>query len=163
ADGYPDHKPDGHVSVQELFNFVSARVDDWARRNRSGSRQTPQLYGEGNTEAFNLVIFKHGQQPEPRELADLPPYPAWLRDAWQVRARWWQNESYRLQPQAFRQLEATLLRAEQSWRGGANEAKLQKELGSLSEPTRPTETAVPPYSLALAAAGGEKPDAKTIE
>src|SRR5262249_22614691 len=45
ADGYnPRHRSEGRVSVRELAEFVSRRVDRWAVRCRD-TRQTPVLLG----------------------------------------------------------------------------------------------------------------------
>lgn len=167
ADGYnPEGKSDARVSVQELARFVRVRVDRWATRNRN-ARQTPVLVGTGD---FELVTLEHGTARPAPELAPAAEYPAWLSQAWQLRDQWWADQTFRLAPRAFRQLEATALRAERQWRGGVDPGKIQnefkKDLDDLKKQADAARSSVPrmePRTLAQAAAQGKKPDAKTIE
>src|SRR4029077_15516373 len=45
--GKADRDEDGNVTVQELFDFIKPRIDQWARNNR-GVRQEPRLFGKGD-------------------------------------------------------------------------------------------------------------------
>jgi hypothetical protein len=167
ADGCnPAGNRDGRVSVNELVAYVQERVDAWARINRN-ARQTPVFWQMGlpRGDDFELVVLS--RQPEARDLetADtVKPLPAWLRDGWKVRDGWWDDESFRIAPRVFRRLEATLLRAEQRWRGGIPAELVRRDLETDLRRFRDQvqkARAVPqprPRSLALAATMGLKPD-----
>lgn len=154
ADGYnANSRKDGRVSIGELATFVRLHVDRWAARNRK-AQQMPVLYGKGD---FDLVTPEHGQIGEANELPEQAAYPEWLRKGWDQRDRWWKDDTFRIAPQAFRRLEASLLRAEQLWRGGANAEQVQrdlaKELADLEaqvKSARDAEPRVEPRSLARA-------------
>lgn len=155
ADGYnTEQKTDGRVSVQELSRFVKARVDRWTQKNQNG-RQTPVLWGDA--EDFNLAVLPQGEPIAPRQLAAPEEYPPWLTAGWGRRDQWWADGSFRLTPHLFRELEATVLHAEQQWRGGVESARvqadLQKQLDSLQSQLAQAKRAVPrpePKSLMLA-------------
>ena len=155
ADGYnTEQKTDGRVSVQELGRFVRARVDRWARLNRN-TRQTPILWGDA--EDFDLAVLAKGQPIPPRIVPPAENYPDWLAKGWSVRDQWWADESFRLVPHVFRELEATLLHAEQQWRGGVEPARvqadLQKQIDAFNSQLAQAKRAVPrpePKSLMLA-------------
>jgi hypothetical protein len=117
ADGYNHGKSDGRVTVQELADFVTARVDRWAIFNR-GLRQTPLLLRKGEGNDFALVSL---EQSEPRGLDAPPPrpYPAELSNGWKMRDQWIAQGVDQFAPRLVRDLEAFLLRQEQQWRGGA--------------------------------------------
>lgn len=121
ADGHnPAGVRDSQVSLQELVNYVTTEVDRWAWTNRR-LRQTPVLYGESRD--YRLVPVderRPGTGPAPLEAA----YPDWLRGRWELRGRWWDDERFRTQPQAFRELEAALLRADRRWRGGVKQEQI---------------------------------------
>lgn len=128
--GYSDsHNPagrrDDRISVRELAEFVRNRVERWSVNTR-GLRQTPVLVGRGGD--FLLATQEKGQLRPARDYAPAEAFPTWLRAGWQLRDEWWQDESYRAAPRVFRQLEATLLRAEQRWRGGVQPERIQDEL-----------------------------------
>jgi hypothetical protein len=159
ADGYhPGNRPNREVSAQELVHFVAARVDRWSGRNRT----VPQTaYVLGSDRDFPLVMAVDNPVPV-EEPEAIPDYPGWLRAGWEVRDRWW-NTTFRAAPDVFRQLEITLLRTEQQWRGGGDEGKLQRELHSemrrLQQRHDHLVAQVPrpePRSLALALAQGQK-------
>jgi hypothetical protein len=125
ADGYnADNKKDGRVAARELYEFVRLHVDRWAARNRK-AQQMAALYGKGD---FDLAVAVHGEAPDARALPDAADYPPWLRKGWDQRDAWWADGTFRIAPQAFRRLEASLLRAEQLWRGGANADQVQRDL-----------------------------------
>jgi hypothetical protein len=130
----PKEASDSRVSVQELAEFLKARVQRWVRENR-GLTQTPALYG--NAKDFHLVavtqkpIISTSESPESETEAATPKepaYPAWLTQAWAVHDLAWQRAEYRLDPQAFRRLEGLLLRAEERWRGKVDEEKIRIDL-----------------------------------
>ena len=59
-------------------------------------------------------------------------YPEWLSKGWEIRQSWWQEKGKEdfpgaAAPRVFRRLEATLLRAEQEWRGGRDRQLLKDE------------------------------------
>lgn len=151
------------VTVEDMANFVRARVDRWAVRNR-GTRQTPILHGEGPD--FALTALEHGQPlehlsaPEPRE------YPPWLRDGWKLRDLWAGEWAHRIDPRLITQLEATLLRAEQEWRGGVDPERTRADLKARLDVLKARDERIrlliprpPPRSLALAVdSGSNKPD-----
>ena len=157
ADGFnPSGTRQGQVSAKELAEFVRARVERWAWRNRH-THQTPLLIGDGGD--FPLLALERRQAKPPLPIPDWEPYPEWLREAWKVRQRWWTDESYRLAPQLFRQLETTLLEAERDWRQGVEAERVQETLKSrlvrleqkLKKASVPSLTKPP--SLALEAKG----------
>jgi hypothetical protein len=115
ADGYnPDRKRDGRVSLQELTEFVQARVERWVRRSR-GLRQTPVLLGKGSN--FDLVSLERGEPQAKPKAPPLAPYPGSIQDAWQLRDAWLADRTYELAPEEVHRLEMFLLRQEQRWRG----------------------------------------------
>jgi hypothetical protein len=133
ADGYGRSGREGGravrdqvVTVKELAEFVTARVDRWAWQNR-GVRQTPALHGAG---ADFVLVRGEGSagQGSAEPPADTAPagYPAWLRGHWAQRDKW-QPALRRLGPGLLRYLEAELLRAEARWRGG-DEERAKKQL-----------------------------------
>jgi hypothetical protein len=160
ADGHnPSGSMDGRVSVLELADYVRTQVDRWAWQNRR-TRQTPLLLGA--TEDFPLVVTVDQAPAEdaPLELT----YPAWLSAGWQRREDWWKDQSFRVAPAAFRQLETALLRTEEAWRGGADPVRIEDDLKArlqqLDRQRRDKLAAVErpePRSLAQAVAQGRKP------
>lgn len=137
ADGYgPEGKRDGLVTAKELAGFVKVRVARWARRNRNAA-QTPMLLGKGSDfplSALDSAGVDATQAPPPAdEGLAAATYPPWLLSRWKVRDQWEADETYRVAPQEFRKLEATLLHAEQRWRGGTSggiiEPQLERDVG----------------------------------
>src|SRR5262249_41660173 len=109
ADGYnADGRRNRRVSVMELAEFVTARVDRWARDRNA--RQTPVLLGKGK----DFELTRYDTLPAAPAVEPLA-YP--FADAWAIRDQWLAND-YRFLPWQFRQLQAHLLRAEQRWAGG---------------------------------------------
>lgn len=168
ADGdVPSEKPDGVIRARELYHYVRTRVDAWARHSRA-ARQTPVLYGAAD---LDFALSPTPRQQPADEAGESGPleYPAWLTKAWELRDRCWEDESYRLAPEAFRRWEVAVLRSEQRWRGGADPARVESDLGhdrgefetrlgAVRERVQP----LPPFSLAGAAAG-RKSDPKDAE
>jgi hypothetical protein len=166
ADGYGGHdKPDRRVAVRELADFVAARVDRWAWRNRE-ARQTPVLYGSGD---FYLRTLPHGKPEAHLTAAEEVAYPTWLSEGWKMHDAWQADEVYRTMPHLYRELEMVLLAAELEWQSGIdptkardNRAQQIKGLRARKElfryPPQPE-----PYSLALADAQGPKPDKEATE
>src|SRR5262249_51225244 len=60
-------------------------------------------------------------------------YPSELKTGWELREAWWKGKRNgefpgAAAPRVFRRLEAILLRAEQSWRGGVDSGSVEQEL-----------------------------------
>lgn len=158
ADGYGEERPNGQVTVKELCAFVRARVDRWARQNRR-ARQTPVVFP--GREDFQLVAIPH-LKGNPRQEALAPDIKYWsaLKEQWATRDKARESLSTALfAPQlsrlALRQFEASLLRAEDQWRGGVDDHHLDAALDLAvrdyrRKGTASQRTGVPhPHSLAL--------------
>ncbi|QEL19439.1 carboxypeptidase-like regulatory domain-containing protein [Limnoglobus roseus] len=103
------------VTAYGLANFVRTRVQRWADQTR-GTRQTPQLLGEG--EDFPLVPLT-GRPPTPPPELPIPADTAdWLKPHWAARDRLRAAGADRLDPLAMRALGAELLAAEIAARNG---------------------------------------------
>jgi len=128
ADGYnAAGRRDSRVSVKELAEYTRQHVDRWAMHNRA-TRQTPVLYGKG--EDFPLVGYDPDAITPPAEFPALEPLPGWLADLWKMRDDWQAGGWHRRAPGNFQRLEALLLRAENSWRGGFDpEERIRPDLG----------------------------------
>lgn len=165
SEGYgPDHERDGRIGLPELAEFVKQRVDRWAIRNRN-TRQTPLLLGVASADGFQLLALQHGEAQPRSDAPEIAPYPPWLLDGWKLRDRWLADPHYQIDPRIMRQLEATLLRVEQEWRGGIDITRVQndlkdrlEQLKSQAELARGLMPQPQPRSLALAFALGQKPD-----
>jgi hypothetical protein len=159
ADGYGKHgQRDGRISVGELAAFVRARVERWALRNRR-LHQTPILLGSAPD--FDLVSLERGESKAKLEDEPLPPYPATIQKAWEVRDGWLADGGYESAPRAVSQLEANLLRLEQRWRGHDSPTNIDREIGfRLGDLNKEVADSRPPrpinfYSLFLKAARGQ--------
>jgi hypothetical protein len=164
--GWADLEPstgnrDGRVTLNELVGYVVPRVDRWAIRCR-GVRQTPVLLG--STRDFPIAPRRReALEPRSAPLEDRA-YPDFLVEGWSLRDRWQTEQAVRFAPWELRGLDAALLAAEKSWRGGGDSARIQAALTTVSESlSRDYDAArlLPhpePRSLALAAALGEKSD-----
>jgi hypothetical protein len=124
AAGYHERGASDRIRVIDLAAFVRDHVGRWATQNR-GVEQTPLLLGQRD---FELARCNPNKSLETPPLPNEPRYPQWLVDGWLLREEWWLDETYRLVPVAFRRLEADLLRAEESWRGGRDEGSVRKHL-----------------------------------
>lgn len=120
---------DGRVSLLELARFVATQVEKWTLRHRS-VRQSPQLHG--SKDDYPLVSIDSHAAP-PAEAPDQADYPEWLSAGWKQRDTWLDEESERLLPRTVRELEASLLRAEQWWRGGFPEEQVSQDLAAQRE------------------------------
>lgn len=150
------------VTVEDLANFVRARVDRWAVQNRA-TRQTPVLLGEGPD--FALTALEHGQPLPHLEAPETPAYPKWLREGWQLRDSWVGDWQHRIDQRLITQVEATLLRAEQEWRGGVDQDRVRTDLKARLDVLRNRDERIrgliprpAPRSLAFAVDMGAKPN-----
>lgn len=161
ADGWGEGSRDGRITVKELAAFVRERVQRWVWQNR-GSRQAPTLLGSGPD--FPLVSYEHRQLPPVADPVAEATMPSWLRAGWEAREKAWRDDSYRMAPLGLRRLQATLLRADERWRGGKEEVDLKTELAAELErfdeqlKLTPSDVHKQPRSLHLTSA--VKPDAK---
>ncbi len=171
ATGY--HR-DGIVTVADLAGFVSAHVDRWARQNRH-ARQRPVLYHDARRIShlaaadhdFPLAVLARSLPRPHLALVDAKlraSYPQWLVRGWRSLQHWRNGGSTRAAPWGFRRVEAALVWADQSWRAGADaariEAFLEAELatfGKYQEKLRATPRP-DPHSLAVLIAAGVEPD-----
>ena len=153
---------DGRVMVRELAELVQNRVDRWAVRNRA-TRQTPCLLGDG--EDFELLALSHGERIPSDPLPEVRAYPAWLLEGWKLQDQWWNEGSYRANPQLLHRLAATLLRFEMLWRDGGDPERLATDFKDRlarfrRRLARSKETIEQPhpFSLAMLQSQGYKPD-----
>ena len=165
ADGYGPGPLDRRVSVQELAEFVKARVDRWTWQNRL-VRQTPTLYG-GKTD-FDLIVVPQGKPLPHLGAVDAPEYPNWLAEGWKTRDKWWAEEAFRTVPQLTRELDVTLLGTEQEWLQGVEltAGRDNRPLEIKGVTARKALFRFPPqpetYSLSLAEAQGRKPNPEVL-
>ncbi len=149
---------EGVVRVSGLADFVTRRVARWAARLEMV--QTPFLW-KGQAKDFVLRAVS-GKPPAPKDYPDLEYLPE-LRAGWERWGQWhdsrpWQDSPVaRTAPLTFRELEASLLQAEQRWRGGSKDAggRMALTLASLEqrEGSRAADRFQPtPPSLTLIAA-----------
>lgn len=158
ADGYNnDGRPGRVVTVRELAQFVRVRVDRWVERNRH-QRQTPELVapGDGDVLLANLEGAHFGDDDGSTPTG---AYPSWLTQIWELRDRTPREATAIPTPRAFRKLEASLLQAEQRWRGRMDDSQIQSDLKAAkaafeSQVTRGSIERPPPHSLALEEAVG---------
>ena len=137
ADGsLGSQKLDGRVLVRELAHYVTTQVDQFTYHARN-RRQTPLLLG--SVDDFPLRSYAQEDKSQfDSTLPKLPVYPKWLKNRWEIVDTENQQQWYQLSPHMFRQRQATVLRAEQSWRGGvesgtimANDQVLWQRSGKL--------------------------------
>ena len=167
ADGWQGDKPEGRVSAQELITYVMFHVDRWSQQNRL-TRQTP-LYLGGDAD-FALVPAGSAPVTGWEGPEELPAYPPGLRAGWKAVDDWRSSQAFRRGPETFRQMQATLRRAEWRWRGGIEAAKVESDLKLLVErweqqrkELADTTPALDPRSLAEAVARGRKAPALSGE
>jgi hypothetical protein len=160
----PRRVSDGRISLRELAEFVTSRVEQWTLRHRN-VRQTPRLYGADGDYPLTAVASAGGGDEDLTEVV----YPQWLSDGWKLRDDWFDDESYRLVPETFRALEAALLRAEQQWRGGVRPERVHQDVAARRERLEqqrreqlPPSSAREPASLTESRAVLEPADAETI-
>jgi hypothetical protein len=153
---------EGRVSVRNLAEYLSARVDAWARTTH-GTRQTPILIGDGPDFDLAAAGLHPATGPEP---AQYEPYPAWLADGWQTLADWRTDGTLAASPRLVQELQATLLGADASRAGGTADGwiagQLKFSMGRLAARRKEALAAPPrparPASLALAARFGAVKD-----
>jgi hypothetical protein len=165
ADGQGGGKANARVTVRELAAFVAREVERWVGQNRAAA-QTPILLGEGDFELTLASANREARANPPAEDDAGLRQMAWkaIEAGWQLRDRWWDQEVFRFAPQAYRQLEAVLLRAEERWRGGIASDQVEKdlaiEISGLEQLEKSARASLPVpksgHSLALAAALGAK-------
>jgi hypothetical protein len=164
ADGWgPTGKRDSRITASELAAFVRLRVERWAKLNRD-ARQTPVLYGDVDHDDFTVAGVDAQEEPFYPPVPTAAKYPDWLKEAWKQRDLALAIGSWRWTPRTFRRLEAWLLKAEEDWRHGLDDATLQavhqqqlKQLTALADKTR-TFPGPEPYSLAMGLALGDRDD-----
>ncbi|MFL5339343.1 MAG: hypothetical protein ACJ8F7_04170 [Gemmataceae bacterium] len=151
ADGWLDGTTDDRVSAKELAEYTRSQVANWSDFHHLPA-QTPKLYGTGGD--FTLISTRR-DKPPPQLPEQGPPYdeyPKWLAAGWAERDQWLTKGFDRGAPRTFRQLEATLLQAEQRWLAGIDpktvEDQLTVERAKLKQP-EPFDRR-PVYSLAIA-------------
>ncbi len=169
--GWADLEPvtgdrDGRVSLDELIRYVAPRVDRWAVRCR-GVRQTPVVLGSRGDFSVGPrrrgALISRASPPEDRI------YPPWLEEGWTLRDRGKGESAVRFAPWSLRRLEAALLHAEASWRGGGDPDRVRADLAAAQgAATRDFEASRSfphpvPRSLALAQALGERPDDRVAQ
>jgi hypothetical protein len=170
--GRADGRKDRTITLDELAAYVAAHVDRWAIQNR-GLRQTPVLLGDlAAARKVELARTRHLDGIATERPAE-EPYPAVLLEGWKRRDDWRNSRVFAYAPGPFRELEATLLWAEQQWRGrnvaaDAIESQLRRQIDALTSEKEAAEKAVSlprqPHSLALAVAlGANPPGPKEIE
>jgi hypothetical protein len=157
ADGCLPGKPADHrVSVQELQTYVRTQVDRWAWHNRN-TRQTPAFFGAADDSALTTV-----ETPSDPASTPLPvEYPVFLQNGWKEQDLWRKDHSGRTPAELYRRLQNDTLLAEEHWRGGDNESKVQSTLDPQVQRLRERRrnekvgNSVEPRSLAQAVAAGQ--------
>ncbi len=125
ADGELGYR-DEQVNVRELAAYVTRCVNRWTVLNREAN-QSPVLLGPENEDFTLLRVDRHPPEEEPYTAP--ATYPDWLQKGWEQRDQWWADQTFRLAPQEFRELGATLTGAEQRWRGGRQPDRIQLDFG----------------------------------
>jgi hypothetical protein len=166
ADGaYHPDQCDRKVSAAELGHFVSWHVDKWAWDTRR-AHQTPRLFGPG---AEEFIVAFTGDAPADKSADDkpadeLPAYPGWLLENWQLRDRWRAGDTFRYCPRAFRALEVVLARADECWRHGDTvtaETYLRPEAAKLQAPVADAEPRLRAAAAPSLAGSGLSADERT--
>ena len=161
ADQYGAAAQEGVVHVSGLAEFVTRRVARWAARLEMV--QTPFLWTGG---ARDFVIRAAGGKHASRDYSDRD-YPPDLRAGWDTWRVWHDSPVARAAPLTFRELGATLLRAEQRWRGGRDNAGPASDLASLEQrranQVSPPVPRVPPSLTLIAAQESRKADLADVK
>jgi hypothetical protein len=109
---------DIRVTTDELNNYVSARIHQW--NELFGLPQNvPISFGK---KSFVVRTIKEEKASDSNESTDRLPYAETLKKAWQKREAALTGQINRLAPLAFRRWESALVRADQRWLGGAQQA-----------------------------------------
>ena len=126
ADGYVDDQQDGRISVRELANYLSCRVDAYSSL-ASPARQTPVLLGSAID--FEVVAYSQSvSSKDPTDADAAVPFPEWLATAWSLRDELVTRQAWRVSPGFVRRFENTILHAEMNWRRGENSQRLSSSL-----------------------------------
>ncbi|MGH9675880.1 MAG: hypothetical protein ACRD36_02155, partial [Candidatus Acidiferrum sp.] len=146
----------GPIKVMDMAEIVAKNTEKWAL-NTYGIKQTPKLWGL----PANSFVLPTTTRPEQQDLASddeaaQSAYPKWLRDEWERRDKYLADHVYRDAPRAYRLFEESLLWAEQRWRAGRDQARVEESVKStlsqctqtLNEAQTKRELAKVPYSLA---------------
>jgi hypothetical protein len=141
---------DGWIKVQELADYVTEKVDDWAWYTRRAIQTPVLLVPEGASSDFAVAF-----DARPTPSASVTVYPDWLRDRWALRDRWKEDRVFHVAPGAFRALESYLGRAERRCLGGRDpsvvaaefESRVAKRIASTADAVRIGAT-IEPRSLA---------------
>jgi hypothetical protein len=161
ADRYGAGAQEGVVHVSGLAEFVTRRVARWAARLEMV--QTPFLWSGG---ARDFVVRAAGGKHAQRDYSDRD-YPIELRTGWDTWRAWHNSSAARTAPLTFRELAATLLRAEQRWRGGRDDAGPGPDLASLEQRRANQAPALlprmPPSLTLIAAQEGRKADPADVK
>jgi hypothetical protein len=160
ADGQLEgKKPDGLVSVKELAAYVRRQVQTWAWLTQAAS-QTPVLYGPENDFSLTLVEKDRLVEPDPLE----KEYPKFLSKGWERRDAWRSDVLRPVPADLLCQMDATLLRAEERWRGGVEAGEVERALAERlttlerhRQRQSGTVSTTAPRSLAEALRQGAKP------
>lgn len=133
----------------EDFELASLKPSPAGGQTKSAEREIPGAEGKavekGKTpeqgkiaaEPSDKLAGKEAAGPATEKSASAAEslrsdYPEWLSKGWEIRQSWWQEKGKEdfpgaAAPRVFRRLEATLLRAEQEWRGGRDRQLLKDE------------------------------------
>ena len=104
---------DGRVSARELAAYVTDRVDLWSQQFAT-TRQTSVLVGEADD--FVLTMADRKSQPPLLYHAKVEDYPAWLREAWELRQQCVEAGMLHSHPLLARRVDETVLTMERRWR-----------------------------------------------
>ncbi len=164
ADGFADGLHNSRVTRRELVLYTKIQVDRWVyHTHRQGCGKRRSFSATWTTSDYDLTGTD--LQDSPRSHAPLAQdYPTFLLDGWTERDGWWKERGKRTPPRQIRQLEQTLLLADERWRKGDNAEKVQTDLqAAMTRLKQQRMASVPapdqsePRSLAEAVARGQKP------
>jgi hypothetical protein len=127
ADGFPNGTPDTRITVSELSNYVTIKVDRWVFAN-TGRRQTPKLYSHQGTTDYEITGTGGKKKPPSATLSE--DYPDTLLDGWKKRDRWLNARNTRTPWKLTLELEQMILRADERWRKGEETSKVDVDLRS---------------------------------
>ncbi|MGA8346282.1 MAG: hypothetical protein WB773_00550, partial [Isosphaeraceae bacterium] len=133
----------------EDFELASLKPSPAGGQTKSAEREIPVAEGKAvekekapeqgkiAAEPSDKLAAKEAARPAEEKSASAAEslrsgYPEWLSKGWEIRQSWWKEKGKEdfpgaAAPRVFRRLEATLLRAEQEWRGGRDRQLLKDE------------------------------------
>jgi hypothetical protein len=144
ADGATDHD-DGRVDALELYNYTSAKVEEWVRRNR-GAAQVPVLLpagaqGRERARSMHLTVVTEAKPATPEKN---PVYkaPKGLTEAWQEFANLEKRNPQIHAPELWSRYQQALLRYEELTQADdrASLPKLTAMLNDLKQKILQSET-----------------------